>query len=130
MIPQPRLTRGPGSLVLFSFLAALSALSWSAAEQVPDKQFALRFSSQSGDPKPRTFKTAAAGLAGLASSPEGKRFAALGSGGVIDLCETDTGRSLRQWRLGTEVMAVAFTPDGRGLVTANKDSTLYLLEVP
>ena len=84
----------------------------------------------SGEPKPHQFKTAAAGLSGLACSPDGQRVAALGNGGVIDLCETETGRSSRKWRLGIDVVSIAFTPDGRGMVTANKDATLYFWNCP
>jgi WD40 repeat protein len=95
-----------------------------------DVEGEIRVLNLAGEPKPLSFKTAAAGLGGLACSPDGKRVAALGNGGVIDLCETESGRSLRKWRLGVDVVAIAFTPDGRGVVTANKDSTLYLLELP
>jgi WD40 repeat protein len=95
-----------------------------------DQDGEVRVWNLKGEPNPRTFKTAAAGLGGLACSPDGKRVAALGAGGVVDVCEIETGRSLRKWALGTDVVSIAFTPDGRGLVTANKDSTLYLLELP
>jgi len=95
-----------------------------------DQDGEVRVLNLTGESKPHQFKTAAAGLSGLACSPDGKRVAALGNGGVVDLCETETGRSLRTWRLGVDVVAIGFTPDGRGIVTANKDSTLYLLELP
>src|SRR5439155_16759081 len=71
----------------------------------------------------RTFQMKSEGLMGLTVSADGQRLAALGPPGYVELYELESGRLLRQWALPTEAVASAFTPDGRGLVTANRNST-------
>jgi WD40 repeat protein len=77
----------------------------------------------------RTFKSAAAVLDGLAVSPDGARLATFG-GGRVELWDVATGKALRSWQTPSGVKALAFTPDGKHLLTGNDDSTLYLLELP
>jgi WD40 repeat protein len=71
------------------------------------------------------------GLAAIIISPNGARFvtaAANGTGAEIKLWDTASGKELRSWDLPTQIHGIVFTPDGKGLVTANGDTTLYLLD--
>jgi WD40 repeat protein len=74
-----------------------------------------------------------------AFSDDGKRFATVGVDNVVKLWDAASGKELRRWQMplpeqvgfgGSLIAALAFTPDGRGLITANADTTLYLLELP
>jgi WD40 repeat protein len=56
---------------------------------------------------------------------------------VIKLWDVATGKELRAWDLHLPVQqnkpfvrALAFTPDGKQLATANANTTVYLLECP
>jgi hypothetical protein len=40
------------------------------------------------------------------------------------------GKELRSWKLPIPPAAAAFTPDGKKLVTGNRDGTAYVLELP
>ncbi len=70
-------------------------------------------------------------------SPDGKRFATAGFDNVVKLWDVASGKELRRWdmhmlvqdRTGF-VFNMAFTPDSRALVTANANSTLYILDLP
>ena len=68
------------------------------------------------------------------SSPDGKRFATFGADNVVKVWDTETGKELRRWDFGKQaeplVTNVAFTPDGRQLVTANANTTVYVLDLP
>jgi WD40 repeat protein len=73
----------------------------------------------------------------IAVSADGKRFATAGNDNVIKLWDTASCKELAQWPLGLPVQergglvgALAFTPDGRALITANANTTLYVLELP
>jgi WD40 repeat protein len=71
-------------------------------------------------------------------SPDGTRFATVAMDNVIKLWDRASGRELRQWDLHLPLLieprpfvsALAFTPDGKQLATANADTTLYLLDCP
>jgi WD40 repeat protein len=39
-------------------------------------------------------------------------------------------KELRSWKLPVPANGAAFTPDGKQIVTANADGTLYVLELP
>src|SRR4029079_1096262 len=72
----------------------------------------------------------------IAVSADGKRAATVGLDNVLKVWDLANGKELRQWTLrGASpdrplVTQLAFTPDGRGVVTANTNTTLYLLEAP
>jgi WD40 repeat protein len=70
-------------------------------------------------------------------SPDGKRFATVGQDNAIKLFDIAGGPELRRWDLhvavqdrGTFVVNLAFTPDNRYLVTANANTSLFVLELP
>jgi WD40 repeat protein len=72
-----------------------------------------------------------------AVSPDGKRFATAGIDNVVKVWDTASGKELRSWDMrlriqerGGFVAQLAFSPDGRHLLTANANTTLYMLEVP
>src|SRR5262245_55344460 len=62
----------------------------------------------------------------LTFSPDGKQLVTGGDGGAVSVWDFETGRPLRQWTTaGTPprpiVRGLATTPDGKGLVTADRD---------
>jgi len=68
-------------------------------------------------------------------SPDGKRFVTVGTDNVIKCWDLQKGTELRQWTTGSPAAGniignIAFTPDSRQLVTANADTTLFVLDLP
>jgi WD40 repeat protein len=67
------------------------------------------------------------------ASPDGKYFATYGDDNVIKVWDMD-GKELRRWDLGRNqgmaVINLAFTPDSKQLVTANANTTVYVLDLP
>lgn len=78
--------------------------------------------------KPK-FRAVAAGVNGLVVAPNGSALATLSADGEVKAWDMD-GKELRKWTLPTVPNAAAFTPDGKKLVTANRDGTLYVLDMP
>ncbi len=60
-------------------------------------------------------------------APDGKTFAT--GGDWITLWDAGSRTPLREWKLPGRVYRVAFAPDGRHLVTANANGTLYVLRL-
>ena len=84
----------------------------------------------------KTFEGPKGGLAAFAMSPSGKWFATAGMDNVVKAWDT-AGKELRAWDFGKQaapgrplVRSLAFTGDGQGIITANGNSTLYLLDMP
>jgi WD40 repeat protein len=77
-------------------------------------------------------------IEGCLISPDGKRFVTVGGDNVVKCWDLRTGSELRRWVMGTPaearggalVVTLAFTPDSRQLVTANADTTLFVLDLP
>jgi WD40 repeat protein len=69
------------------------------------------------------------GVLGLVVAPAGDRFVVLGADGVVKAFDK-TAKELRTWRLPVPANGASFAPDGKKLVTANGDGTLYVLELP
>src|SRR5207247_4301715 len=76
-------------------------------------------------------------IVGCLVSPDGKRFATVGYDNMVKLFDVATGKELRQWDShmsaqdrGTLVTNLAFTPDSRYLVTANENTSLFVLDLP
>ena len=78
-------------------------------------------------------------VAQFAISPDGKRFATTSNDNSVKLWETATGKELRKWQFpypafpaqdNSFARNLVFTTDGMHLVTANADTTLYLLGLP
>jgi len=74
---------------------------------------------------------------GFAMSPDGKRFASIGSENVVKLWDIAAGKELRTWDFKVPfqqnkpyVRGIAYTPDGKYVASANGDSTVFLLECP
>ena len=68
---------------------------------------------------------------------EGKVCATAGMDNVVKLWDVASGKELRSWDMRQPydenygfVGQLAFTPDGRHLLSANSDTTLYMLELP
>jgi WD40 repeat protein len=99
---------------------------------------AKRAAAKPGQAEPeRTVEAHKGGLVAFAMGPGGKFFATAGGENVVKVWETSTGKEVRAWdfsRLASTarpfIHSLAFTPDGKSLVTANGNSTLYLLEAP
>src|SRR5205823_4236208 len=91
-----------------------------------------------GQAKPeRSLNAHAHGVTGFAMSPDGSRFATAGQDNVVKVWDTATGKELATWDFHIPatssrslVRSLTFTPDNRHVVTANADTTCYLLEVP
>jgi len=77
----------------------------------------------------RTFRCGVGDVSGLAVSLDGSRLAVFGNG-TVDLCDLANGQSLRRWDLGVAVNTILHLPDGKHLATANKNGTIYLLDLP
>jgi WD40 repeat protein len=81
----------------------------------------------------KTIKAHEAGIGAVIVSPDGKAFATVGTDNVIKAWSVD-GTELRRWDLGKNqgmfVVNIAFTPDGKQLVTANANTTVYILDLP
>jgi WD40 repeat protein len=78
----------------------------------------------------KTFQAHKGALNGIMVGPDGSRFASISDNGEVKLWETDTGKELRSWTLPTPVRNIAFSADGKKLITANGDTTLYVLTLP
>jgi WD40 repeat protein len=84
----------------------------------------------------RSLQAHPGGVSGLAMGPEGRRFASAGLDNSVKVWDLAGGKELRSWDFHLPasgrpfVRAMAFTPDGKGLATANGNTTLYLLDVP
>ncbi|MEZ6141368.1 MAG: hypothetical protein R3B84_12425 [Zavarzinella sp.] len=77
-----------------------------------------------------SFKGHEAPMRALVVGPDGNRFITIDSTGEIKLWDTKTGKELRQWKLPTPVNTAAFSANGKKIITANTDSTLYVLTNP
>ncbi|MCZ2340426.1 MAG: WD40 repeat domain-containing protein [Bacteroidales bacterium] len=69
------------------------------------------------------------GVNALSVARTGDKFATLSVEGTVRVWSLD-GKELRAWKLPTVANAAGFTPDGRTLITANRDGTLYVLALP
>ena len=78
----------------------------------------------------KTFKANKGGLLTLAMSPNGKTFVTVSLSGEVRLWKTEDATELRSWELSTPVKNIVFTPDSKHIVTANADTTLYVLDLP
>ncbi len=78
----------------------------------------------------KEFSAHKAGLAGVMMGPDGKRFATIADNGEVKLWATDDGKELRSWTLASPVGGLAFSADGKKLITANSDTTLCVLNLP
>ena len=67
----------------------------------------------------------------VTSSPDGRRVAAAGADGVIQLLDAGTLDKIGQPLEGHEdtVVALAYSPDGRTLASASRDETIRLWDV-
>lgn len=78
----------------------------------------------------QSFRAHTANLNGIMVGPAGGRFATISDNGEVKLWDTETGKELRAWSLPTPVRNIAFSADGKKLITANGDTTLYVLNLP
>jgi WD40 repeat protein len=86
-------------------------------------------------PEPvKTWQAHKAPVSALAMSLDGKTFATGGQDNVIKIWETATGKELRTFDLQVNrpscIHNMAYTPDNKHVVTANHDTTSYLLDLP
>jgi WD40 repeat protein len=89
-------------------------------------------------PEPeRTLSAHKNGVIGVAMSADGKHFATGGKDNVVRVWDTATGQEVRAWDFhipplpkGAFLKALVFTPDSKHVVTANANTTLYLLDLP
>jgi WD40 repeat protein len=77
----------------------------------------------------QTIKTGVAGVMGVMVVPTGDKFAVIGAEGEVKAFDL-AGKELRAWAMPTAVNGVAFTPDGKKLISANADGTLAVLVLP
>jgi WD40 repeat protein len=68
------------------------------------------------------------GVSAVAVAPGGKVVAS-GGGGIVHLCQADTGKELHQFKTGDGgVLALAFTPDGKTLAVRSRNQRVRLWE--
>ena len=71
---------------------------------------------------------------GLVVSPKGDSFVTVGADREVKAWSLAAGvtalKPTRVWALPVDVTALAYTPDGRSVVTANADGTAYVLALP
>jgi WD40 repeat protein len=81
----------------------------------------------------QSFKGHKSGISACIISPDGKQFATLGKDNVVKAWSID-GKELRSWDLGGRdgmfIVNLAFSADSRQLVTANANTTVYVLDLP
>ncbi len=75
-------------------------------------------------------------------SPDGKRVVTFGQDNILKLWDLKTGEKLRQWNMFaappgdakaeniSAVQNLVFTPDSKQIVSANSNTTLYVLDLP
>jgi WD40 repeat protein len=71
-------------------------------------------------------------------SADGSRFATTGHENSVKVWDTATGQEVRGWNFHIPVSSgrnalvrnMAFAPDNKHVITANANTTLYLLELP
>jgi len=64
----------------------------------------------------------------LAFDPRGGRLAASGSATTVYLWDTTTGQPRQEWTLPAQVLALAFSRDGKYLATASRELALWQVE--
>jgi WD40 repeat protein len=73
------------------------------------------------------------GVGACIVSPDGKFFATVGSDNVVKAWSID-GKELRSWNFGGDqgmfIINLAFSADSRQIVTANANTTVYVLDLP
>lgn len=81
----------------------------------------------------KTFKGHEGRVLACMTSPDGKHFATVGADNVLKAWDM-TGKELRRWDLGKHqgmfVINLAFSSDSRQIVTANANTTVYVLDLP
>jgi WD40 repeat protein len=81
----------------------------------------------------KSFKGHEGRILNCITSPDGKYFATVGADNIIKAWDM-TGKELRRWDVGRHqgmfVINLAFTPDSRQIVTANANTTVYVLDLP
>lgn len=78
----------------------------------------------------KEFQAHPGGLAGVLMNPDGTRFATMSEANEIKLWALEDGKELRSWKLPATSQNMAFSPDGKKLITANGDTTLFVLTLP
>ncbi|CAN5295891.1 hypothetical protein BH11PLA2_BH11PLA2_28800 [soil metagenome] len=76
-----------------------------------------------------TVKGPTEGVNGLVIAPGGNRFAILGSEREVAVFDF-AGKELKKWTFPVTANGAAFTSDGKSLITANADGTLFVMNVP
>ena len=66
----------------------------------------------------------------LSLSPDGKRFISVGGANELTLWSIDKFEKLGEWKLPSAVNNLVFTPDSKKIITANKDTTLIVIDLP
>jgi len=81
----------------------------------------------------KTFKGHEGRILACMMSPDGKKFATVGADNVIKAWDM-SGNELRRWDLGKHhgmfIVNLAFSHDSRQIVTANANTTVYVLDLP
>lgn len=85
----------------------------------------------------QSFKAHPQGIKGCQVSLDGKRFATMSVNNDVKLWDLATGQELRSWDMNTPVLprgwfikALAFSADGKHLVTGNANTTVFVLDLP
>lgn len=81
----------------------------------------------------KSFKGHPGRIGGCYMSPDGKSFATIDFNNVVKAWSID-GKEIRTWDFGRHqemfILNLAFSADGRQIVTANANTTVYVLDLP
>jgi WD40 repeat protein len=81
----------------------------------------------------KSFKGHKSGISACIVSPDGKYFATVDSDNVVKAWSID-GTELRSWDLGKHhgmfIINLAFSADSKQIITANANTTVYVLDLP
>ena len=78
----------------------------------------------------KEFQAHTGALNGVMMGPNGSRFATISGNNEVKLWSMEDGKELRSWVLSSEPRNLAFSADGKKLITANGDGTLFVLTLP
>lgn len=94
-----------------------------------DDEGTIKFADSEKREVLHTAKSGVAAIGGIVIAPTNDKIAIFGNEGQIQVYDL-TGKEIRSWQMPVGTNGVAFTSDGKKLITANGDGTLAVLVLP